>query len=49
MKTNSFVMEISKENIINNVNFLKKKYKKSILPVVKANAYGHGIKVITKT
>ncbi|MEG0425352.1 MAG: alanine racemase, partial [Cetobacterium sp.] len=42
-------MEISKENIINNVNFLKKKYKKSILPVVKANAYGHGIKVITKT
>lgn len=49
MKTNSFVMEISKENIINNVNFLKKKYKKSMLPVVKANAYGHGIKIVAET
>ena len=49
MNTNSFTIEISKENLIHNINFLKEKYKKEILPVVKANAYGHGIDIVTET
>ena len=39
---------ISEENFIHNINFLKKKYNKNILPVIKANAYGHGSEIIVK-
>ena len=37
---------ISEENFIYNINFLKKKYGKDILPVIKANGYGHDLKLI---
>lgn len=46
MDTNSFIMEISEKNLINNINYLKGKYKKEIIPVIKANAYGYGIELI---
>ena len=46
MEITSFYMEISEKNLINNINYLKEKYKKSVLPVIKANAYGHGIELI---
>lgn len=39
---------ISEENFIHNISFLKKKYNKNILPVIKANAYGHGSEIIVK-
>lgn len=48
METKSFVMEILEKNLINNIEYLKEKYEKSILPVIKANAYGHGIEIIAK-
>lgn len=48
METNSFIMEISEKNLVNNIDYLKEKYKKNILPVIKANAYGHGIQIIAK-
>ncbi len=37
---------ISEENFIHNINFLKKKYDRDILPVIKANGYGHDLKLI---
>ncbi|MCQ8213433.1 alanine racemase [Cetobacterium somerae] len=48
MEIKSFYMEISEKNLVNNINYLKEKYKKSVLPVIKANAYGHGIELIAK-
>lgn len=39
-------IEISKKNLLYNLNFLKSKTKAKIAAVVKANAYGHGIKEI---
>ncbi|MGL6167497.1 MAG: alanine racemase [Fusobacteriaceae bacterium] len=41
-------LEISRKNLINNVEYLKNKYNKKILPVIKANAYGHGIEVVSE-
>lgn len=37
---------ISEKNFIHNINFLKKKYGKDILPVIKANGYGHDLNII---
>lgn len=48
MAVNSIKMLISKENLIHNVKFLESTYGKKILPVLKANAYGHGIRVISE-
>ncbi|WP_027128824.1 alanine racemase [Fusobacterium perfoetens] len=39
---------ISEKNFIHNINLLKLKYNKDIIPVIKANAYGHDIKIISK-
>lgn len=47
MATNSFYIEISEKNLIHNANYLKEKYNCKLLPVLKANAYGHGIKIVS--
>ncbi len=43
---NTSVIELSKDSLKNNINFLKKEMGKNvkISSVVKGNAYGHGIK-----
>lgn len=43
MIQNSFYLEVNQETILNNLNVLKEWKKKGIIPVIKANAYGHGI------
>ncbi|MFK4785550.1 alanine racemase [Fusobacterium sp. MFO224] len=48
MAINSIQMTISKENVLHNIKHLEEKYEQKILPVVKANAYGHSIKLITE-
>ncbi|MDP0488146.1 MAG: alanine racemase [Fusobacterium sp. JB019] len=48
MAINSIKMTISKENILHNIRHLENKYKQKILPVVKANAYGHSVDLVTK-
>lgn len=39
---------ISKTKLLHNMKYLKNNFKKKILTIVKANAYGHDIKLITK-
>ncbi|MGL4653002.1 MAG: alanine racemase [Cetobacterium sp.] len=46
MGLKDFKVEVSKENILHNYQYLKKLRKKEIIAVVKANAYGHGIENI---
>lgn len=41
-------VEISKENILQNYRYLSKKSELPITPVVKANAYGHGLLEVVK-
>ena len=48
MGINSINMYISEENYIHNINHLKQTLSKDIIPVVKANAYGHDINLITE-
>ncbi len=48
MMSKSFFISLDKDALKNNVNYLKSYKKKEILPVVKANAYGHDIFLITK-
>ena len=48
MAVNSIKMLISEENLIQNIKYLEKKYAKKILPVLKANAYGHDIGMISE-
>ncbi|NME36119.1 MULTISPECIES: alanine racemase [Fusobacterium] len=39
---------ISEKNFIHNINLLKNRYNKDVIPVIKANAYGHDINLISK-
>ncbi len=48
MVVNSIKMVINQNNLIYNIDYLKKLRNKNILPVVKANAYGHGVDLIVK-
>ena len=48
MAINSIKFLISKKNLIHNINYLLKTFDKKILAVVKANAYGHDINLITQ-
>lgn len=43
METNDFIVEVNRENLIYNYNYLRESQKKEIIAVVKANAYGHDI------
>ena len=47
MSSNPFYIEISKENLIYNSNYLQKTYNSKLLPVLKANAYGHDINIVS--
>lgn len=49
MVKNSFYLEVNQEAILNNVKILKDWKKKNIIPVIKANAYGHGIVEMAST
>ncbi len=42
------LIEISERNLLNNYDFFCKESGQCVWPVLKANAYGHGIKQITK-
>lgn len=46
MGRDGFKVEIIKNNIIHNFNYIKTSTEKEIISVVKANAYGHGLKVV---
>lgn len=46
MVINSIRMFLDQKNLLHNIEYLKKVKNKDILPVVKANAYGHGVNVI---
>ncbi|MGL4252590.1 MAG: alanine racemase [Fusobacteriaceae bacterium] len=48
MAVNSIKLEVSEKNLINNVEYLKNKYNKKILPVIKADAYGHGMGLVSQ-
>ena len=39
----SKIVLINRENLINNISFLRSKVRSKIYPVLKSNAYGHGI------
>ncbi|MBC2850431.1 alanine racemase [Cetobacterium sp. 8H] len=43
MGRNGFQININKDNIIHNFNYIKNSTKKDVITVVKANAYGHGL------
>lgn len=43
MIQNQTQINIIKDNLYHNLDYLKKSKNKDILPVVKANAYGHGL------
>lgn len=49
MIQNSFYLEVKQKAIFNNLNTLKQWKQKGIIPVIKANAYGHGIVEMAKT
>lgn len=49
MTTDSVKMYISEKNLIHNVEYLTSAFHKKIIAVVKSNAYGHGINLITET
>ncbi len=48
MAINSVKMYISEKNLIYNMEYLKSNFNKEVLAVVKSNAYGHDINLITK-
>ena len=41
-------IEVSQKNLLHNYNYLKNEYTTAIAPVLKSNAYGHGIVQIAK-
>lgn len=43
MVINSIRMVLDQNNLLHNINYLEKAKNKKVLPVVKANAYGHGV------
>lgn len=49
MIENSFYLEVNRDAILHNVEVLKSWKQKNVIPVIKANAYGHGIEEMTKT
>ena len=49
MTINSTKIHISEKNLIHNMKYLENTFNKKILAVVKSNAYGHDINLITKT
>lgn len=49
MAINSTKIMISEKNLIHNMNYLTSNFGKKVLAVVKSNAYGHDINLITKT
>ena len=49
MTINSTKIHISEKNLIHNMKYLENTFNKKILAVVKSNAYGHDISLITKT
>lgn len=46
MGRDCFKIQIVKKNIVHNFNYIKNYTKKEIISVVKANAYGHGLKEV---
>ncbi|MDX8335051.1 alanine racemase [Candidatus Cetobacterium colombiensis] len=46
MGRNNFQIKLTQNNIIHNFNYIKKYTQKEIIAVVKANAYGHGLKEV---
>lgn len=46
MVINSIRMVLDQNKLLHNINYLEKAKNKKVLPVVKANAYGHGVNVI---
>lgn len=44
-----FYLEVNREAILHNINVLRKWKRKDIIPVIKANAYGHGMLEMAKT
>lgn len=49
MNKNSFYISINTKAIEDNVSYLMKKKNKEIIPVIKANAYGHGLDIVLDT
>lgn len=49
MTINSTKIFVSERNLIHNMNYLVNRFQKKVLAVVKSNAYGHDINLITKT
>ncbi|SQC98976.1 Alanine racemase [Fusobacterium necrophorum subsp. necrophorum] len=49
MIKNSFYLEVNRDAILHNIEVLRKWKKKDIIPVIKANAYGHGAIEMAKT
>ena len=49
MIKNSFYLEVNRDAILHNIEVLRKWKKKDIIPVIKANAYGHGAVEMAKT
>ncbi len=37
---------VSEENLVHNINYMKEKYKRQLITVLKANAFGHGIEEV---
>lgn len=48
MGRDSFKIQLIQENIIHNFNYIREHTQKKIIAVVKANAYGHGLKEVVK-
>lgn len=46
MSRDGFMVKLDKNNIIHNFNYIKNSTQKEIISVVKANAYGHGLKEV---
>lgn len=46
MANNNFKLVINKDNLLHNIQYLTTIKNKKIIPVIKANAYGHGINEI---
>lgn len=49
MTIHSTKIMVSEGNLIHNMNYLTSKFEKRVLAVVKSNAYGHDINLVTKT
>ncbi len=49
MVRNSFYLEVNQDAILHNIEVLRRWKKKNVIPVIKANAYGHGDVEMAKT